>query len=88
MSEQLYRIKPLEWHDMSGCWIATCDGFPSGYMAFKIGKSFAWRKTDSWQENSATSIEHAKICAEAHWRGRLLNALEPIAPSPAGGEKP
>lgn len=78
MTDQLYRMKPLEWEERANGCVAACT--PVGeYFATKSHWHIE-QKDGYWivDEGEAISLEAAKEAAEQHYRERLMEALEPV----------
>lgn len=96
MSEQLYRIKPLEWEGndpkLEGDKVRVTTIFGSMYVGYTMlphegeyylpGEHWVWGYCfDEYYdeaEHDCDSLEDGKAKAEAHYRERLLAALEPV----------
>lgn len=79
MTEQLYRIKPLEWryHGHKKYWKAkTVIG--DFYADATRWEFFLWDDDIPSRDEDAQDEEQAKAAAEAHYRERMMGALEPV----------
>jgi hypothetical protein len=72
--EGAYRVKPLEWEKKSnGFWADTIIG------RFGVGAdATGWLYVTAGRLERCDGIEDGKAKAEAHYRERLLVALEPV----------
>ncbi len=77
-NSKTYRIKPLEWKSIVRRGITVnCPVSDGWYTVYQTGDLFYWR----WRYTSdkkCNSIAHGKELAEAHYRARLLPALEEV----------
>lgn len=87
LSEAAYRVKPLKWVKVKGQWWSAASLF-GDYRAYNDG----WFCPIPAAFKVAATLDEAKLAAEAHYRERLLAALEPslvmIQPEsePSGGK--
>jgi len=92
MTDQLYRIKPLVWEQTQCGSITTIQAqtFSTHYIVWTLLKgSIAWTYCQGSNKSGyyfADSIEAAKSAAEAHWRERIVAALEAVEPTTKGAK--
>ncbi len=77
MTEQLYRIKPLEWNE--------CDDSLKASTVFAVAYASAddwavyYHASELWPDKGlSSSLEAAKAAAETHYRERLTQGLEAV----------
>lgn len=80
MTEQLYRIKPLVWTDRDDHSFTFPRCVDSLYTAYKTKLVIREVITTGFnmQEMPVSTLQEAKEAAEAHYRRRLMEALEPV----------
>lgn len=85
--EQLFRLRPLEWQlhrddPVEGVWWGVTTVFGSISVQGEPGSPAVWSYCfDEYYDEDrhfCESIEAGKTVAEAFYRGRILEALEPV----------
>lgn len=76
--EKLWRIRPLEWEEFVG-WRFRANVMPDIYYCVirDYRGEFCWF-SGGGMSHPCDSIEDGKRLAEAHWRERLMQALEEV----------